>query len=375
MPLAFRTSLSHGADAKEEHDALISSAGSVAESQPQNFNLVCNTNTQTAFSETGRVFRVNDNAGNLFTGAMGKAFSGSNGINLEFQWIDERFQNLSNGGKFEKSGESEALAIVAPKTTGVLRIKPASVPTGLCIDTIAPGSAIKAAFYSAAFIIRAVAAQELDIDPDELDVSGLRQVELEETGEKVGEIVISDRLPNGSGFTLWLAQHWQEILIEKIINSQNTFVHTIMSQQHCDECDSSCYNCLRHYRNINYHGLLDWRLGLSLLRVLADNSFCCGLHGDFSDSYLENWLQTATVLRDAFCASFSSCTPKDIGGLAGFIVGDKTVIIVHPLWNLSQPIGLLADSIATVKTDSPIRYLNTFNLLRRPSWCYQSLAS
>ena len=36
-------------------------------------------------------------------------------------------------------------------------------------------SLIKAAFYfSAAFIVRAVAAQELDIDPEELDVSGLR---------------------------------------------------------------------------------------------------------------------------------------------------------------------------------------------------------
>jgi DEAD/DEAH box helicase domain-containing protein len=271
VPLAFRTSLSGGADAKQEHDVLISSAGSVAESQPQNFNLVHNTNTQTAFSETGRVFRVNDNNGNLFKGAAGKAFFGNSEKNLAFQWIDERFQNSSNGVKFEKSGESEALAIVAPKTTSVLRIKPTSVPTGLCIDPIAPGSAIKAAFYSAAFIIRAVAAQELDIDPDELDVSGLRQVELEETGEKVGEIVISDRLPNGSGFTLWLAQHWQEVLTEKIINSQNTFVDTIMSQQHRDQCDSSCYNCLRHYRNINYHGLLDWRLGLSLLRVLADN--------------------------------------------------------------------------------------------------------
>jgi hypothetical protein len=46
-------------------------------------------------------------------------------------------------------------------------------------------SLIKAAFYSAAFIVRAAVAQELDIDPEELDVSGLRQVELEDTGEKV----------------------------------------------------------------------------------------------------------------------------------------------------------------------------------------------
>jgi Lhr-like helicase len=375
VPLAFRTSLNYGTDAKEEHDVLISGAGSVAESQPQNFNFIDNTNTQTAFSQTGRVFRVNDNRGNLFKGAVGKASFGRGEKILEFQWIDERFQNPSNGIIFKEPGESEALAIVAPKTTGVLRIKPASVPTGLCLDPIAPGSAIKAAFYSAAFIIRAVAAQELDIDPDELDVSGLRQLELEETGEKVGEIVISDRLPNGSGFTLWLAQHWQNILIEKIIKAQNTFVDAMMSQQHRKKCDSSCYECLRHYRNINYHGLLDWRSGLSLLKALADNNFSCGLHGDFSAPDLENWRQTATELRDAFCASFSSCSPQYFGSLPGFTVGDITVIIVHPLWNLNNPIGLLTDAVATVAPDSRIRYIDTFNLLRRPSWCYQSLGS
>ncbi len=69
------------------------------------------------------------------------------------------------------------------------------MPHGLCLNPLASGSAVKAAFYSAAFIVRAVAAQELDIDPEELDVSGLRQVELEETREKVAEIVISDRRP------------------------------------------------------------------------------------------------------------------------------------------------------------------------------------
>ncbi len=379
VPLAFRTSLNRGTDAKEEHDVLISSAGSVAESQPQNFDFVINTNTQIAFSENGRVFRVNDNRGNLFKGAVGKSYFGrdKNEKMLDSQWIDERYQSNKADGvkvKFENTEESEELAIVAPKTTGVLRIKPAAVSAGLCLDPIAPGSAIKAAFYSAAFIIRAVAAQELDIDPDELDISGLRQVELEQTREKVGEIVISDRLPNGSGFTLWLAQNWQDILTEKIINSQNTFIDTMMSTTHRHKCDSSCYECLRHYRNINYHGLLDWRLGLSLLRAFADNDFRCGLHGDFSIPDLENWQKTATTLQDAFCTSFSSCSPHNVGSLAGFTVGDITVIIVHPLWNLNQPVGLLADAVATVAANSRIRYLDTFNLLRRPSWCYQSLA-
>ncbi|MEG3973323.1 DEAD/DEAH box helicase [Microcoleus sp. herbarium8] len=377
VPLAFRTSLTPGKDAKDEYDALITGAGSVAESQPQKFELVNNTNTQTAFSESGRVFRVNDNRGQLFKGATGNATFGRGDKVLTNQWIDERFQNTNNGVKFKQQGESEKIAIVAPKTTGVLRIKPAAVPDGLCLDPVARGSAVKAAFYSAAFMVRAVAAQELDIDPEELDVSGLRQAELEDTGEKVGEIVISDRLANGSGFTYWLANHWEDILLDKILHSQNSFAEAIMSPEHRQKCDSSCYDCLQQYRNMNYHGLLDWRLGLSLLRGLASSNFQCGLDGHFSTPDLENWVLKATVLRDIFCASFS-CSGQQFGDLPGLTVGDISVIIVHPLWNLDCGQGLLneaKEAAATVAACDRILYLDTFNLLRRPSWCYQSLGN
>ncbi|XZN93673.1 MAG: DEAD/DEAH box helicase [Microcoleus sp.] len=375
VPLAFRTSLNPGADAKDEYDALITGAASVAESQPQKFDLVHNTNTQTAFSESGRVFRVNDNRGQLFKGATGNATFGRKEKLLTDQWIDERFQNTNNGVKFKRQGESEKIAIVAPKTTGVLRIKPAAVPDGLCLDPIARGSAVKAAFYSAAFMVRAVAAQELDIDPEELDVSGLRQAELEDTGEKVGEFVISDRLANGSGFTYWLANHWEEILLEKILKSQNSFAEAIISPEHRQKCDSSCYDCLQQYRNMNYHGLLDWRLGLSLLRGLASSNFQCGLDGNFYTPDLENWVLNATALRDTFCASFS-CSRQQFGPLPGLTVGDISAIVVHPLWNLDFPQDLLNEAIAIAQVEASerrIRYLDTFNLLRRPSWCYQSL--
>jgi len=370
VPLAFRTSINPGADAKQEYDVLITGAGSVAEAQPQVFNLVNNTNTQIAFSASGRVFRVNDNRGQLFKGAIGNATFGRGDKLLPAQWIDERFHKKDDKWKFQKQGELEAIAIVAPKTTGVLRIKPAAVPDGLCLDPIAPGSAVKAAFYSAAFMVRAVAAQELDIDPEELDISGLRQVELGD--KKVGEIVISDRLANGSGFTYWLANHWEDILTDKILNSQNSFAEAIMSRDHRDKCDSSCYDCLQQYRNMNYHGLLDWRLGLSLLRGVASSNFQCGLDGDFSTPDLEKWVLNATALRNTFCASFN-CSGEQFGALPGFVVGDKSVIIVHPLWNKENPQGLLDEAITTVEPSAQLRYLDTFNLLRRPSWCYQSL--
>lgn len=374
VPLGFRTSLKTGADAKEEYDILISGAASVAESNLRGLHIVPNTNTQIDFSEAGNVYRINDNRGQYFSGSIGTASAGRSGY-LTNQWIDKRFQSNNDNDdrtvRFTPTGELEAIAIVAPKTTGVLRIQPVKVPEGLCLDPITQGSAIKAAFYSAAFIVRSVTAQELDIDPEELDVSGLRQVVRTDRDEKVGELVISDRLANGSGFTDWLAKHWEEILKEQILNSKNSFAAAIMSDEHRQKCDSSCYDCLQQYRNMNYHGLLDWRLGLSLLRVLANDNYSCGLDGKFDTADLDGWLNTATKLRDTFCSSFSYCSPQQFGELVGFTLGDKKVIVVHPLWDLYKPVGLLADAVA--KVEAP-RYLDTFNLLRRPSWCYQSLS-
>ncbi|WP_232279886.1 hypothetical protein, partial [Sphingobacterium spiritivorum] len=57
---------------------------------------------------------------------------------------------------------------------------------------------------------------------------------------------------------------------------------------------------------MNYHSLLDWRLGLSLLRVMSDSNFVCGADGNFNFVELQDWLSFATELRDSFFASFYS---------------------------------------------------------------------
>src|SRR4029453_2593304 len=110
-------------------------------------------------------------------------------------------------------------------------------------------------------------------------------------GSIVGEITINDHLPNGAGFTRWIAQHWSEILA-KLANPEEDidgFAFDLISTSHQEECDSSCPDCLRHYRNMAFHGLLDWRLGLSLLRCFFSAEFLCGLDGNFSGPDLQNW--------------------------------------------------------------------------------------
>ena len=258
-----------------------------------------------------------------------------------------------------------------PKQLIVLRIQPEAVPPGLRLDPVA-SAGLKAAYYSAAFIVKAVAASELDIDPDEFDISNVRQIELP-GGEKAGEIIVSDHLLNGAGFTAWVRDHWYDLLASITNNdvAPNTFIGTMTSQSHRSNCDSSCYTCLRNYRNMAYHGLLDWRLGISLLRELQSAGFRCGLDGDFSTPDLDGWVEQATNLRNSFCASFHAQT-HIFGQLPGLEIGNKRVLVIHPLWDVSRPNGLLAEAIAACGQANPLT-LDTFNLLRRPAWAYQEI--
>jgi len=366
VPLGFRTDFSWGEDAKEDADLLITGASSIAESDPAPPAPRPPTNSSTAISTAGRVLRVNDRRGRLFDGNLG-ALSTVNG-----EWIDLRFQEP---GTFNATGAAESVAIVAPKTTDVLRIRPTLIPAGFTLDPLSQASAVKAAYYSASFIVRAAAAQLLDIDPEELDINSVRRIQNPD-GTYVGEIVINDHLANGAGFAVEIEKRWDELL-HSIVGSTisaDSFAASLTSAAHIEECDSSCYDCLRQYRNMNYHGLLDWRLGIALLRALQDSSSRCGLDGNFDLPELTGWLQFAQSLRNTFCATFASCTAMDFDQLPGFEVGPRKVIIVHPLWDVLKPVELVATATASVAQGTRIRYVNTFNLHRRVSWTYQQLA-
>ena len=371
VPLGFRTGLGPGQDAKEEGEVMAIGAASVAESDQQPCLPVPGTNTGLGYSTSGRVYRVNDRRGSLYRGQLGTTVRRSQ--TLPHQWIDERFQD-ADGITFTADTPIEEIALAAPKTTDVLRIRPASVPQGLTLDPLASRGGVKAALYSAAFILRSLAAELVDTDPEEFDVSNVRQVELG-TGDKVGEIVLSDHLANGAGFVAWMQQRWPDILTRatSIVEPRRTFIGELTSPEHRAACDSSGYDCLRQYRNMSYHGLLDWRLGLSMVRCLASDTFSAGLDGDFTAPDLDGWLAFASERRDAFCATFG-CTRRDFGPLPGFEIGGTQVLVVHPLWDTFRPHALLAEARATT-APGPVKHLDTFNLLRRESWCYQSLAS
>lgn len=96
------------------------------------------------------------------------------------------------------------------------------------------------AAQSLAETIRLAASQLLDIEFDEL-VTGYRT---RQANNQI-DIFIYDNLSSGAGYTLQV----QEIMPELFKKC-----HSIL--ENCD-CDSACYDCIKHYRNQFEHALLD----------------------------------------------------------------------------------------------------------------------
>ena len=372
VPQAFRTNLTRGEDAKEDENVLFGIPSALVESTDDSGCLpVEGTNCTKTLSETGAVWRINDNAGRLFHGGITRTppppsanDARGRGIPpLEHQWIESRFGN---------GGDADRIALAAGKTTEVLRITPAGVHRGLTLDPLSSNSAVRAAIYSAAFVLQRVIADRLDIDPDEIEVASIATRRIN-GDRRVADIILSDRLPNGAGFVREGYEDLLAILADICQGGgQGSYTSQIHSDAHRRECDSACYDCLKVYRNMTYHGLLDWRLAITYLKVLFDPDYRAGLNGDFSGSELSDWLETAARLRDSFISYFNY-QPVIWGSLPGFTAGGRRFLVVHPLWNTHNPGGILADAIVAAGGDVD-GYIDTFNLLRRPGSCRTMLA-
>lgn len=382
IPSAFRTSLGSGSDSPEDGEFLSSGFGSMVVPGDSPPRILRDINTSAIFSDSELVYRVNTNRDNLFSGSIGRTTArnirGYRVPQLNHQWISDSFMDEV---RLANARPMNPIALASPKTTDVLRVRPSSIPDGLVLDPLCGvlpsirNAGVKSAYYSAAFILRSQIALELDIEPVEMEITNVRRVETAD-GNHIGEIVINDRLPNGAGFTRWMNDHLTEILERCDSQSPQVdhFVNELLNPVHAASCDSAGYCCLCEFKNMVYHSLLDWRLGLALISILRHRDAMIGLDGNFAIPFMADWLEKANRLRDVFVSSFIGCESHDFEMLPGFEVGGRYVIIHHPLWDTDAPAGILADAIASVPNGSTPLWLDTFNIQRRPSISYQSLA-
>ncbi|WP_190299963.1 hypothetical protein [Rhizobium phaseoli] len=152
-------------------------------------------------------------------------------------------------------------------------------------------------------------------------------------------------------------------LVRSIIDDAEKWPRKVVTaNDHPGRCETSCYKCLQRYNNRNFHGLLDWRLGLAYLRAIVDPDYDCGFNGNFEAFEIRDWKETAKRLADQTSTFIPGNKVSAIKGIPAFTLGNggsHIGVVVHPLWNQDRLFAALGLDHRYVAIDS-------FELARRP---------
>lgn len=385
IPSAYRTDFSPGRDSKDGSDVFTSrpTVYAVSGAGEQSF---LSRNFKVYLSPSGTTWRVNTNDSNYFTleqYSTVKRYRQKGEMRehvLDDQWLVPSTKlNYDSDVSMSSSKARIKTAFAANKTTEVFRLEPLSIPseffTNMFIHGNLQSAGVKSAVYSAAFLLQRVIAVEMDIDPTEIEIADVKN-----STKGLPIIVLSDELPNGSGFVRKAFSCFEELVQNRIFSDvapTNDFFTYIRSDVH-QSCLEACYKCLKVYRNMNFHGLLDWRLGFSWLRFLF-GEYKCGIDGDFSSEELFGWPELARKVATSLCESFDGYHLLNVDGkLFGFVSAGHPVIIIHPLWNVEEiseggwfdiSMKSLEQQLRNDGASRPLKTIDTFNGLRRPAKC------
>ena len=232
--------------------------------------------------------------------------------------------------------------------------------------------AIRAGLISATQILIQRAALELDIAPEEFEQIEPKLI------DNVPVLQICDQLANGAGFSQKLSESSESSgipqvldLIRSILSDSNDLLSIkLRADEHKASCLGACYKCIQRYGNRNYHGLLDWRLGLSYLRLLYDPNYKCGLDGNFNFIELESWhkqvqesLMNVKMLKPSVYALPEF---KEINGLKLGVIHNKKIgkkyYVIHPFWSKKY----VKELLGVDSNSDEIEFLNSFEILHTP---------
>lgn len=409
-PAAFITSLSKGFDQHDDANILVKRNGinmetsAVPETSPcpngQNYSLT--------FRQDGKTWRVSDNEISGCECDVRYTLGGTRFESAAKQWIADPIyngtdepHNITPGGinlesadakdvitVVNSKGDMEKIHLAAQKITNVITLSPKAPVGGLILEPFHCNDegkfdfrtqGVRAAYYTLSFIVQRAIASRLDVDPTEIDV-----VEILSKAGRLGEVCLADEKINGSGFVSDFYKNFA-IYTRRILNGEDVYFKQMLSDDHIKDCDSSCYKCLKTYRNMPYHGLLDWRLGIALFRVMVDSSYKAGADGNFNYPELQGWSESAKDRLVALNEGFYRTRPFEMGVTTSGIPflydttgARKPIFAAHPLWAGVRETEVLADAmleaellLETTLSESNVIVIDTFNLLRRTSNCYE----
>ena len=148
---------------------------------------------------------------------------------------------------------------------------------------------------------------------------------------------LMDALVNGSGFVKMLTDKDKEshqpylyTLLNKIVGfNGRRYMRSILN--HAQECQTACVKCLQTYQNAGYHHVLDWRLGLDIIKLMLDPTYIMG-HDDLDDTPygdLRHQFEVATEKVNGARPDLQINADFSIEKTNGAVYKEK---VVHPLW-------------------------------------------
>lgn len=270
----------------------------------------------------------------------------------------------AQGEQVKGIGPTYRIALLSKRRTDVLLVGFQTWPTGVFADPRTLEG--RAALYSFAFWLRAAACAFLDVDPDELQASFQTTAE---AGRVVGRAFLFDRLENGAGYCLYLAQPevFSKLLEQEDLSRPNSLADRWL--QHQEGCDTSCNNCLRDYYNLVYHGLLDWRLALDMARLLRDAEAPVDLQTPWGEGQENPWRRLVERALPPLLENLGfQRAPQDFPlPVWTGNKGREVRIVRHPLWTDGHPISQQTfGQVQQAYPQANIQAINPFLTLRRP---------
>lgn len=250
--------------------------------------------------------------------------------------------------------DTDDVALGSRKVTDALLISISNVPFG---TNLYPGDVgVRAAWLSAAYLIREAAWRVHDAAPDEL-AAGIRPV----SGEYslIAQIYLTDTLINGAGYSRYFLSPdgLERLMVASHAMSKSLESHKGPEGQ---PCDGSCYACLRDYSNSRLHPLLDWRLSVDLMRLMLDGVFDPTERDDHAELAASN-----------FVKGMPSFESDRIAGRPCLISSERSAvcIITHPLESVHPPTMAPAIAAAFARAESrfdAVTFRSWFDLYRVP---------
>jgi DEAD/DEAH box helicase domain-containing protein len=339
------------------------------------FEFVPNSTRPTVFFDSDPLSLVPDTNAKIVGRKLTLASVNDNGGEGGFEFEPHIFRRLQGDGAYHvRRNNSEELnpyrvALLSEKITDIFLVDVADWPTGLFADPKTVEG--RAAWYSFVFMFRAAAASLLDIDVQELS-AGFRTVKRD--GRASGQGFLSDTIDNGAGYCRWLEQeiNFKAVISSCLSDELGSIATMCLDTKHSEACDTSCNICLRDYYNLQYHGLLDWRLGLDMFRIISG--------GAGTIDFKTTWDKIKNPWANVFIGENPIAT-KILGEL-GFDITDvvsgmpiyfserrqKILVSAHPLWDLDVHKGFTqaATQAKEIYQCNNVRAVNPFRLLRRP---------